>query len=231
MAQETMAQSISSGSMTLDARQHAPSLSFDIVSAAAEPYAATPTLRFTLGVRSDSDCMVRSVLLSTQLRINVTRRSYQADEQQRLLEVFGTPDRWSDTLKSLYWTHTTTVIPQFERQTEIALLVPCTYDFDVVASKYLHAVEGGDIPLDFFFSGSVFYDDTEGSLRTARLSWETESSWRMPAQVWKDLMHAYFPNDAWVRIRRETFDRLHAFRSARALPTWDRTIETMLDHE
>jgi hypothetical protein len=51
----------------------------------------------------------------------------------------------------------------------------------------------------------------------------------MPVAVWRQLMDHYFPGDAWLRLGTESFDRLHAFRSRKTLPSWDRTIEALLD--
>jgi hypothetical protein len=211
------------------AAEGAPPLAFTVLDAAPEPYAAAPTLRFQLAVDTAPGVAVRSVLLSTQIRIGVARRRYEPREQARLVELFGAPDRWKETLRSLYWTHATVVIPPFEHRTEIDLLVPCTYDFDVVASKYFHAVEEGEAPLDFLFSGSVFYDDSAGLLKTARLSWELESAYRLPVRVWREMMDHYFPGGAWIRVGREAFDRLYGFKASRALATWDDAMLALTD--
>jgi hypothetical protein len=210
-----------------------PSLAFSVVGAAAEPHAAAPTLRFDLVVESRGEsggapAAVRSLLLTTQIRIDVARRPYDRDEQARLVELFGPPERWRETLRSVYWTHATVVVPPFERRADVAVRVPCTSDFDVVAPKYFHGVQRGEVPLDFLFSGSVFYDDAAGALRTARLSWEAEAAYRLPVTVWKEMMEHYFPGAAWLRLGRDAFDRLYAFRAARALPTWDAAVDALL---
>lgn len=205
-----------------------PTLAFTVTGASAEPYAAVPMIAFHVAVEAPIERPVRSVLLAAQVRIGVARRSYSGVEQGRLLELFGTPDRWGETLKSLLWTHCTTVVPSFEHRTTLKLLVPCTYDFDVAAAKYLDSLQGGDVPLDFLFSGSVFYDDELGRLQTARLSWESEAGFRMPVSVWRELMQHYFPDSGWVRLRRESFDRLYAFKIGRGLSSWDAAIEELV---
>ncbi len=206
-----------------------PHLSFAVVNAEAEPYAAVPTLRFMLAIESpEPHPAIRSLLLATQIRIAVARRTYDAREHARLAELFGTPDRWGETLKSLLWTHTTTVSPAFEGKTELALLVPCTCDFDIVSAKYLSGVESGDIPLDFLFSGSVFYDDADGRMQTARLSWESEARYALPVRVWKDMMNHYYPDSSWIRLRRDEYDRLYAYRAERSLQTWEHTVDALL---
>ena len=205
-----------------------PELGISVTDAGAEPHAAVPTLRFTLDVASRNGIAIRAAMLVAQIRIAAARRAYGGEEQTRLAELFGSPDRWATTLRSLYWTHATMVLPPFEDRTTAALLVPCTYDFELIAAKYLHGVQDGFIPLDFLFSGSLFYLDDEGLLKTSRVSWESESGYRLPVRVWKDLIDQYFPQSAWVRLRRDTFDKLYAFKAERTLPTWEDAIESLL---
>lgn len=207
---------------------HSPPLSFTVVSAAAEPFAATPTLGFRLAVSTPGDAAIRSVLLTAQIRIAVDRRLYSPSEQARLNELFGSPDRWRETLRSLYWTHATVVVPPFSGSSEFDVRVPCTYDFDVVATKYFNGLESGEIPLEFLLSGGVFFDDADGRLQTARLSWESETAFRLPVRVWKDLLDQYFPGMAWIRLQRDAFDRLYEYKAERALPTWEAAIDALL---
>lgn len=205
-----------------------PDLGISVTDGSAEPYAATPTLRFSLDVTSRNDVAIRSAMLVAQIRIAATRRPYAHEEQARLAELFGTPDRWGSTLRSLYWTHATMLLPPFGDRISAVLLVPCTYDFELIAAKYLHSVQDGYIPLDFLFSGSVFYLDNEGMLQTSRVSWESESAYQFPVRIWKDLMDQYFPNSAWLRLRRDSFDRLYAFKAQHAMPTWESAIDSLL---
>jgi hypothetical protein len=50
----------------------------------------------------------------------------------------------------------------------------------------------------------------------------------MPVSVWQDVVNLHFPDSAWLRCRRETLDALSAFKSQRALPTWDATLTALL---
>lgn len=209
-------------------RSTLPDLAIIVIDGSAEPYAAAPTLRFTLEIASRDGIPIRSALLVAQIRIAAARRTYGHEEQERLAELFGTPERWGTTLRSLYWTHATMVLPPFEDRTSAALLVPCTYDFELIAAKYLHAVRDEYIPLDFLFSGSVFYTDNEGTLKTSRVSWESESAYQLPVRVWQDVIDHYFPQSAWLRLRRESFDKLYAFKAEHAIPTWEEAIDSLL---
>jgi hypothetical protein len=110
----------------------------------------------------------------------------------------------------------------------VALPVACTYDFEVTASKYLHGVAEGDVPLDFLFTGTIFYGGEDGRLRTAMVPWDREATFALPVSVWKDLMQCHFGDTAWLRVRREAFDRLWAYKTRNALPTWDDALDALL---
>ena len=202
-----------------------PALSFSVVGATRVEHAAVPTLAFAL--RIASDVPVRSVLLDVQVRIAARRRGYEESAHDRLFELFGPVRDWGTTLRTLLWTRTTLVVPPFAEQTEIDLPVACSYDLEVVASRYLDALPGGEVPLELLFSGSVFYMEGE-RLQTARLSWESEAEYRLPVQVWKETMERYFRGTAWLRLRKESFDRLSAYKSRNALPTWDDALDALL---
>jgi hypothetical protein len=204
----------------------APELSFSVDGAARVEHAAVPTLRFAL--RVDSDAPVRSVLLDVQLQIAARRRAYGAAAHDRLFELFGPVSDWGTTLRTLLWTRATLVVPAFTESTVVNLDVPCSYDLEVAASRYLDALADGEVPLELLFSGSVFYEH-DGRLQTVRLSWEKEAEYRLPVRVWKETMERYFRGTAWLRLRKESFDRLSAFKSRNALATWDDALDALLE--
>jgi uncharacterized protein DUF6084 len=207
-----------------------PDLAFAVIDGARLEHAAAPTLRF--GLRVDSGgAAVRSVLLDTQIRIAATRRAYAHESDDRLFELFGARADWSTTLRSLLWTRTTLVVPPFTGTTDVDLLVPCTYDLDVTATRYFDALADGDVPLEFLFSGTVFYSADDGRLQTARLSWELEAEYRLPVSVWRETMDHHFRGTAWLRMDRESHDRLVAFKARRALPTWAAALDELLPPE
>jgi hypothetical protein len=106
--------------------------------------------------------------------------------------------------------------------------VPCTYDLDVVAAKYFYALEDGEVPLEFLFSGTVFYAGEGGRLQIARISWEKEAEYRMPVRLWKEMMEQYFPNRAWIRLHKDAFDQLYNYKVRMGLPTWEAAVEALL---
>lgn len=207
-----------------------PELSFTVLGCEPLPHAAAPTLRFSLAIDAGV-AAVRSVMLEVQVRIAATQRGYSEAEQAQLGDLFGTPDRWRDTLRGLLWTHGTVVVTPFQGATVVDLLVPCTYDFDVAATKYLAGVRDGEIPLDLLFSGTVFYAGVGGLLQINRISWNAEAAYRLPVRVWRETMDRYFPDSAWLRLDRETFERLVAFRARRALTGWGAVIGALLAAE
>ncbi len=208
----------------------APELGFTVLGCESLPHAAVPTLRFSLAIDAGA-AAVRSVMLEVQIRIAATQRPYSEAEQAQLGDLFGTPDRWRDTLRGLLWTHATVVVTPFQAATVVDLLVPCTYDFDVAAAKYLAGVQDGEIPLDLLFSGTVFYVGAGGSLQINRISWNAEAAYRLPVRVWRETMDRYFPGSAWLRVNREVFDRLVAYRAARTLTSWEAVLDELLAGE
>ncbi|MGF1472515.1 MAG: DUF6084 family protein [Rubrobacteraceae bacterium] len=205
-----------------------PDLDFRIEGAEVLEYAAVPSLSFKLRIENLDDEPVRSVALNTQVRIEATRRFYEKTEQDRLLELFGRPERWGTTLRSLLWTHTVVQVPAFSGSTVVDMPVTCTYDLEVVAAKYFHALEGGEVPLEFLFSGTVFYAGEEGRMQITRISWEKEAGFRMPVRLWKEMMEHYFPNSAWLRLRKDAFDALHDYKTRMGFPTWEAAVESLL---
>jgi hypothetical protein len=208
-----------------------PELAFAVLDAAPVPYAATPTLAFSLRVDCPGGPPIRSVLLDTQLQIAARRRHYEDGEHERLTELFGPVREWGTTLHTLLWTRTTLAVPPFTGSTVVDLRVPCTYDMEVAASRYLDSLADGEVPLEFLFSGTVFYAGPGGRLQAARISWEGDAEYRMPVRAWRETMEHYFPGSAWLRLPRESFDRLRAYKARHALPSWEATVDALLEEE
>jgi uncharacterized protein DUF6084 len=205
-----------------------PELRFEVEGASSLQYAAVPTLKFALRIDVPSGHQIRSILLDTQIQIAARQRGYEADTQERLVELFGTPDRWSSTLSTLPWLRTTYVVPAFTDSTVVDLLVPCTYDLEVTAARYFAALRDGHVPLEFLFSGSVFFAGAGGALQTTRIPWDDGAEFRLPIVVWRDTMAAHFPGCAWLRLGEETFARLCAHKARHAFESWDVTIDALL---
>ena len=101
-----------------------PDLAITVESAAPVPFAAAPMLGFRLRVtNSDRDEPIQTVFLRCQLQIEVTRRRYSPEDQARLHDLFGEPERWGRTLRNLHWMNTNIVIPRFAGATTAEPLI------------------------------------------------------------------------------------------------------------
>ncbi|MGA7412718.1 MAG: DUF6084 family protein [Bryobacteraceae bacterium] len=206
-----------------------PDLQFQVNSASAVPHAASPVLAFQLEVSNSGGELIHAVVLRCQIQIETTRRKYTEEDQRQLRDLFGEPQRWAQTLRSTLWTHTQAVVPSFLMRIVTDLHVPCTFDFNVAATKYFAGLQDGDIPLLLMFSGSVFYEGPDGAFQVAPISWERETRFRLPLKVWRDLMDAYYPNSAWLCLRRDAFERLLAYKTLHGIPTWEEALERLMD--
>jgi len=206
-----------------------PDLTIAVEKVEVVPFAASPTLAFKLRVTNENPSeVIYTVVLRSQIQIEVTRRRYTPHEQERLRDLFGEPERWGQTLKKLLWTNTSTVAPQFTGATTVDLPVPCTFDFSVATTKYFDGLTDGDIPIFLVFSGTVFYADPDGGLRVAPISWDKETKFRMPLAIWKDMMDRYYPNSAWLCLRRDVFEQLQEYKIRQGIPTWEQALEKLL---
>lgn len=209
-----------------------PELTFQLEEAIVAQFAAAPALIFKLRVKNRVvDESIHTVALRAQIQIEATRRRYTPEEQSRMLDLYGEPERWSKTLRTLLWTHASVVVPAFQGETVVDLHVPCTFDFNVAATKYFAGLSAGEIPLCFQFSGTVFYAPTGGNLQVGPISWDQEARFKLPVSLWREMMDSYYPNTAWLCLRRDVFERLNQYKTQRGIPTWEQVMEIMLAEE
>ena len=205
-----------------------PDLNFQIEKAEPQRFTVAPTLLFKLRITNAvANEVIHSVALRCQIQLEVARRQYSAEEQEHLLDLFGKPERWGQTLKTMLWTHASVVAPAFSDTAVVDLPVPCTFDFNVAATKYFHGLGDGDVPLTFLFSGTVFYADG-AALQVAPIPWDKEARFRLPVKSWHDMMEVYYPNSAWLCLRRDVFERLYQYKVAHGIPTWEQALERVL---
>jgi len=207
-----------------------PDLQFKIESAECVHFAAVPMLAFRLRVNNTSRAEgIHSIALHAQIQIETPKRRYSAAEQERLLDLFGEPQRWGQTLRPMLWTHADVTVRAFSDSITVDLHVPCSFDFNLAATKYFHGLSGGDIPLIFLFSGSCFYAGANGGLEVAPIPWSKETRFRLPVSLWRETMASYYPNSAWLQIRQDVFDRLYQYKSQAGLATWEEALESLLE--
>ena len=187
-----------------------------------------PLLHFHLEVsNTPAEEPIQSVVLQAQIQLQSNRRAYDGTEQERLADLFGAPERWGQTLRTRLWTHAHVVVPGFTGRTTVALPVPCTFDLNVAATKYFYALQAGDIPLLFLFSGTVFYMLPDGRVQAA-VSWNAEAAYRMPVETWTGLMEHHYPDSAWLYLQRDVFERLYAYRRHHGLTSWEDALLRLL---
>jgi len=209
-----------------------PDLGFLVEGVEVVANAATPLLAFKLRLTdSKPEQTIHTVALRCQLQLEVTRRKYSSQEQGRLLDLFGEPSRWGQTLRNLLWTHATLIVPSFQGTTLVDLPVPCTFDFNVAATKYFDGLAEGDVPVCLQFSGTVFYANPDASLQVAPISWDQEARFKLPVKVWREMVDSYYPNSAWLRLHKDAFDRLYQYKVRNGIPTWEEALERILPVE
>ncbi len=204
-----------------------PDLAFEVLDGAAERYAAVPTLGLQLRIEEKTGVRVQAIALRVQIRIEPQRRRYGPEEEERLYELFGETRQWGESLRPFLWTQVATTVGSFSGSTEVSLPVPCTYDFEVAGAKYLHGLESGEIPLLLLFNGTVFGAGPAG-MQVEPIPWHLEASYRLPVQVWREVLDLYFPDSGWLRLRRDTLDALQRYKIGQALPTWEQAFESLL---
>jgi Family of unknown function (DUF6084) len=202
-------------------------LMFSVVDVVPERYAAAPNLLARIRIEETTGERVHALALRAQIRIEPQRRRYDDAEERGLLGLFGDRTRFAETLRPFAWLHASTVAQGFVRVCEIDLPLPCTYDFDVAGTTYLHALRDGEIPLLFLFSGTVFTRGTAG-FSVTQVPWDREARFRLPVAVWRDLMETHFPGTEWVRMRRDTVEALAHYRNVRGLTSWDDVVTALL---
>lgn len=216
---------------------------FTCLGVEADRFAAGPTVVFRMRVEEHSGVRVHALALRCQVRIEPLRRHYSAEEGAAVVDLFGDRSRWGQTMKPLQLAFLAETLPGFTGQRDFELRMPCSYDVEVAAHKYLAALEDGEVPLLLLFSGTVFtgtvgapvvgtrggpVGGTGSALQVLPVPWHKETAVRMPVAVWRAAMDAHFPGQAWLRLARPTYQRLAAYRSRHGLVGWDEAVDRLL---
>jgi len=206
-----------------------PDPEFAILGARAVRYAAAPMLALDLQVSEPSGRQVYMIALSIQLMIEPARRRYDDATRERLVELFGAPERWAVTTRSLVWSKLDVLVPAFTGSTTVSVPVACHYDLELAAAKYLHSLPDGEAPLALHFNGMIYYPAEDGGLQMVLVPWTKSIGFRMPVAVWKETIEHYYPNTGWVALRSQTLEALQREKLERGLATIDACVEQLLD--
>lgn len=206
----------------------APGLELEVVAAAAALNVAAPTLNFTLQATEATGREVYMVALTTQIQIDPGLRSHEPETRELLVDLFGTPERWAATTTPVVWAQVDMLLPSFTSEAELELRVPCNYDLEVAATKYLYALPDGDVPLSFHFSGRIFYKGDDGRLQVVFAPWTT-AVFRLPAETWRRMIEQHYPRSGWIRLQDDTLRALQLHKATRGLPTFDGAVSELLE--
>jgi Family of unknown function (DUF6084) len=206
-----------------------PELHFQIEGAEAVAHAAAPLIAFKLRITNlPATEAIHTLTLRCQVQIEPAKRRHLPQEQEKLLDLFGEPERWGRTVRPLLWMNTTVAVPGFTDNVLVDLELPCTFDFNVATTKYFHALQAGDIPVCVMFSGTVFYKGADDALQVAQVPWDREANFCLPVSVWQEMMDMHFPDTAWLCLRRDAFEQLYQYKMRHGIPTWEQAIARAL---
>ena len=205
-----------------------PEPEFAVIGVRAVRYAAAPALTLDLQVSEPSGRPVYMIALTIQLMIEPARRSYDEATRARLVELFGAPERWAVTTRSLVWAQLDVLVPAFTGTTTVTVPVACSYDLELAASKYLYSLPDGEAPLALHFNGTIYYPGDDGGLQMVLVPWNKSIDFRMPVSVWRETIEHYYPNTGWVALRSQTLEALQREKLDRGLATLDACMEALL---
>jgi Family of unknown function (DUF6084) len=211
-----------------EAATDSPALEFEVLSAHPVRHAAAPIMALDLQVSEQHGRQVYMIGLSIQLMIEPARREYDEATRERLAGLFGAPERWAVTTHSLLWAQLDVVVPAFAGSRTVAVALPCSYDLEIAAAKYLYSLPDGEAPLALHFNGMVYYPNEHGGLRMVLVPWSQSIDFRMPVSVWRETVAHYYPNSGWAAFGEHTLRQLERERVARGLPTYDACVSELL---
>ena len=206
-----------------------PEPAFSVLGVTAVKYAAAPMLSFDLHVTESSGRQVYMIALTIQVMIEPARRAYDAATHERLKGLFGEPERWAVTTRSLVWAQVDIVVPAFTGSTTVSVPIACSYELEVAAAKYFHSLPDGEAPLAFHFNGTIYYKDYDGRMQMVLVPWTQSCDYRMPVATWSEMIQTYYPNTAWIALNSATIDALHQAQVSRGLATADACIMQLLE--
>lgn len=207
----------------------APDPEFAVIGARSVRYAASPMLTLDLQIIEPSGRQIYMIALTIQLMIEPARRRYDDAARERLFELFGAPERWAVTTRSLVWSQLDVVVPAFTGMTTVGVPIACSYDMELASAKYLHSLPDGEAPLALHFNGMIYYPGEDGALQMVLVPWTKSIDFRMPVSVWKETIDHYYPNTTWLAVRNETLEALQREKLRRGLATLDACVSDLLD--
>jgi hypothetical protein len=206
----------------------APEPEFAVLGATGRRHAAVPALDFDVHVSEPGGRAVHAIYLTAQVMIEPARREYDAETREKLVELFGAPERWATTTRNLLWHQADALVPAFTGSTTFRVAVPASFDMEVASTKYLYGLPDGLVPLAFNFNGTVHYRADDGRLQMSLIPWSCTAEYRFPVATWRELIDHYYPQTGWIPLQEETLRALQREKARRALPTLDACVSELL---
>ena len=164
-----------------------PDLCFNFEGAEAVPYAAAPTLALKLRITNQpADEIIRSIMLQCQIQIEAPRRRYSPEEQKHLLDLYGEPERWGQTLRTSLWTHAIAqrAIVQRMRPRSMFWCPALSISTSPRLSISMDS-KPGRCRSAFCSVAPCFSTIPEQGLSITQIPWAKEARFRLPVSVWK----------------------------------------------
>jgi hypothetical protein len=206
-----------------------PDVSFEVLAAGSLERTAAPTLSFSARISDPSGIEVYTVALSVMFTIEPGKRSYDPEARERLAELFGEPERWASTTGAFRWAQVDVLVPSFNGEAVFEIQVPCTYDHEIAATKYFAGLRDGVVPLQLHFNGTLFYRGEGGQLQMMMLPWDLSVRHDLPIETWGEMIDRHYPEGTWIRLEKETLDRLRRLKTGGGMATYDRVVADLLD--
>jgi hypothetical protein len=210
-------------------RTAVPETEFRVVDATAVPHTAAPTLSFTLEATEPSGREVYTIALTAEIQIEPARRTYDDETRARLVDLFGAAERWGSTTQSVVWTQASVLVQSFTGSTTFELPVLSNYDLEVAATKYFYSLPGGEIPLVFHFTGTIFYRGDAGRMQIVKVPWSCSSDFALPVDTWRQMVALHYSSSGWIRLHDDTLERLRRRQAERGLPTFDAVVTELFE--
>jgi hypothetical protein len=205
-----------------------PAPEFDVAGVEPDANAATPLLRFAIGVSDASGREIYTIATTAQVQIDADRRAYDAETRERLHDLFGEAERLPATVGALPLGRVDMLVPSFTGTGSFTLPLPISADVELAAARYVMSLRSGTVPLTFNFSGTVFYCGDDDRLQVTLVPWSCTARYRLPVSAWRGLIERRYAGSGFVRLQLDTLEALRRRRVQRGLPTLDATIADLL---
>jgi hypothetical protein len=166
-----------------------PDFEFLVESVQAGSLLAQPAMVARLEVKiRPAELLIHTLALRYQALIEAPRRRYSPTEQVALFDLFGPPNQWHRSLRSIPWHRGSCQLEEFVGQTNAELLIPCETDPQSAVNKYFRALEEGEVSLTMLFSGAAFCAAADRPYNRVPIPWDKQATFRLPVSLWREAM-------------------------------------------